>query len=78
MTARISKCASANSCQKSLTFHFMQAARWVALLLLCGVGIGLTALEFFRHENISWVFLCVCCQRSNVVLVGAMPDADGM
>ena len=60
MTARILKCASANSCQKSLTFHFMQAARWVALLLLCSVGIGLTALEFFRHENISWVFLGVC------------------
>ena len=60
MSAKILKCASANSCQKSLTFHFMQAARWVALLLLCGVGIGLTVLEFYRHEDISWIFLAVC------------------
>jgi protein-S-isoprenylcysteine O-methyltransferase Ste14 len=60
MTTKILKCAKSNSCQKSLVFRFLQTARWVALLLLCGVGVGLTLLDFYHSASISWVFLGVC------------------
>lgn len=55
-----SRCWEMNKCEKSLTFHFIKVARWVALFLLVGIGaLG----AYFQHEHgqeINWMFLGVC------------------
>lgn len=56
------KCVSAQAveCQQSVVFYFMRIARWVALLLLVGIGSMAALLQFQRHQDISWLFVVVC------------------
>ncbi|UJS23460.1 hypothetical protein [Thiothrix winogradskyi] len=56
------KCISSKAveCQPSVVFYFMRIARWVALLLLTGIGGMSAALQFQRHQDISWLFVSVC------------------
>lgn len=47
-------------CEKSLTLQFISMARWVALLLLVGIGTMTVLLQYERHQEINWVFFSVC------------------
>ncbi len=54
-----SKCAN-TLCEKSLVFRFIRVARWVALLLLTGIGSLGAFLQYQRHQDINWMFFSVC------------------
>lgn len=54
-------------CQQSLVFYFMRTARWVALLLLVGIGSMDAVLQFQRQQNINWIFVSICI-LSGVIL----------
>jgi hypothetical protein len=47
-------------CEKSLTLEFISMARWVALLLLMGIGAMAVLLQYERHQEINWIFFSVC------------------
>jgi hypothetical protein len=49
-----------NSHKESLTYQFMQTAKWVALLLLLSIGFGMAYLQHIHREPISWGFLGIC------------------
>lgn len=56
------KCVSAKAveCQQSVVFYFMRIARWVALLLMVGIGSMGAALQFYHHQDINWMFVGIC------------------
>ena len=49
-----------NSYKESLTYQFMQKAKWVALLLLFSIGFGMAFLQYLHKQPISWGFLGIC------------------
>ncbi len=54
------RCWELNKCEKSLTFHFIKVARWVALLLLVGIGLLGVYSQYRMGQEVSWMFLSVC------------------
>lgn len=47
-------------CEQSLVFRFMRTAKWVALLLLIGIGTGSAYIQFQHQQNVNWIFFSVC------------------
>ncbi|SEA80895.1 hypothetical protein SAMN05660964_02492 [Thiothrix caldifontis] len=56
------KCINSKAleCEQSVVFYFMRVARWVAFLLLVGIGVMGALLQFQRHQDINWMFVSVC------------------
>lgn len=56
------KCIQTNktSCDQSLVFRFMRIAKWVALLLLLGIGFADIWLQLQRSQAINWLFFSLC------------------
>ncbi|WGZ93554.1 MAG: hypothetical protein QJT81_17405 [Candidatus Thiothrix putei] len=52
--------SKALECEQSVVFYFMRVARWVAFLLLVGIGGMGALLQFQRHQDINWMFVSVC------------------
>lgn len=46
--------------KESLARHFMQTAKWVALLLLLSIGFGMAYLQHLHNQPISWGFVGIC------------------
>ncbi|HRJ51650.1 MAG TPA: hypothetical protein PLE99_02695 [Candidatus Thiothrix moscowensis] len=54
------KCWALHRCEKSLAFRFINIARWVALLLLVGIGVMGAYVQHQQGQDVSWVFVGVC------------------
>jgi hypothetical protein len=46
--------------QDLLTYQFIQTAKWVALVLLFSIGLGMAFLQYLHKQPISWGFLAIC------------------
>lgn len=54
------RCWEMKKCEKSLAFRFIKVARWVALLLLVGIGTLGAFLQYRAGQDVNWMFLAVC------------------
>ena len=47
-------------CERSLVFQVIAVARWVALILLMGIGLTAIWLQYQNQQDIGWLFFVVC------------------
>lgn len=53
------KCTFVSSCEQALAYRFIRIARWVALALLVGIGLG-GWWAGYQRQDINWLFVGVC------------------
>ncbi len=54
-------------CERSLVFQVIAVARWVALILLMGIGLTAIWLQYQNQQDIGWLFFVVCIMGGGVL-----------